>query len=200
MSIAKVHLEVLLKAVQKIGNEEDVAVYCELKRLLASDSRDEFKAKFTRYYALNSSGLTNEFKQQYFELLFNFKGHDFEDPHTPILLELYKIKRRKGDRALQFSFVSKLVAIYDESWPLFDKFVSEFFGLGPPAYGSPAFRIAGFVTNLKCIRERYNSWAADPDFSKLTKPLFQRLPQLKDCHKNRVCDFLVWTAGKYVSQ
>jgi hypothetical protein len=89
------------------------------------------------------------------------------------------------------------VAIHDESRPLFDVHVSKFFGVAPPAVGSLEFRIAGFVDNLLRVQEQYESWAADPHFIRIVKPLLRKHPKLKTCHPTRLCDFLVWTVGRY---
>src|SRR5579872_6017090 len=138
MTTNEIQLQLLAKASRAI-HPAQFDEYFELRRLLGTrtpTARREFQTRFTTYYRLNNAGLTERFKRQYFKHLFSFEPQGQEDPHSPILIALYKIPRRQGDHSLQASFVSKLVAIHDESWPLYDAHVSKFFGMSPPALGS----------------------------------------------------------------
>ena len=132
--------------------EENFSPYLMLKCLLAEKPRGfqaDFRQIFENYYGLNAGGVTDAFKDRYFDLLFSLEFQDDVEPYTPILKELYEIPRRKGDKGLQCSFVSKMVAIHDEAYPIFDRHVRDFFGISVPSNGSVDFRIAGFVANLK---------------------------------------------------
>lgn len=191
--------KLLAKAAKKIKSR-GFNEYFELKRLSQKtdpSSRRELQTRFANYYRLHIGGLTNAFKRRYLELLLTCKPRGKRDPYTSLLLELYRFPRRKGDRALQVSFVSKLVAFHDESRPLYDVHVKNFFGFSPPSVGPIEFRIAGFVANLQNIQSQYESWAANPRFSKIMQPLFKKNPLLQKCHPTRLCDFLVWTVGAY---
>lgn len=191
------HWPLFARAVKK-QDPEGLKEYFELKRLLAigtSAARTEFRNRFAKWYRLNSAGLSDAFKDRYFDHLFAAKPVGQEDPYTAILLDLYKIRRRKGDRALQCSFVSKLVAIHDESRPIFDKYVREFFGIAVPSLGSVEFRVAGFVANLNRIREQYGEWSIDPEFETVFEPLYRKNPGLRECHPHRALDNLIWTIG-----
>lgn len=194
MAVSEHHWALLEKASAAIDKGEFEG-YFELKALLASDDRDAFKKKFANYYRLNSGGLTDLFKRAYFDHLFACSPVGQADPYTPILLDLYHYERHTGDRTVQASFVSKLVSVHDESRPIFDRHVSNFFGIGVPASGTPEFRIAGFVANLKLIQNQYEAWAADERFPELRDSVQRRQPKLKQCHPSRVCDLLVWTTG-----
>jgi hypothetical protein len=180
----------------KPGAFED---YFRLKDWLANpDPKDrvEFQKTFIGYYRLGGAGLTDRFKRRYFELLFACNPVGQEDPYTPLLLELYGFKTRRGHRALQASFVSKLVSMHDESRPIYDRHVSDFFGLRVPSVAHPRkVRTAGFVAILQRIQEYYEAWAADRRFRDLETVLFRKQPKLKGCHPSRLCDFLVWTIG-----
>jgi hypothetical protein len=93
------------------------------------------------------------------------------------------------------SFVSKLIAIHDESRPIFDTHVSNFFGLFVPHVGKIEFRITRFIRHLNYIQGQYESWAVDSRFQSISQQLFRKQPALRGCHSSRICDFLVWTVG-----
>jgi len=189
--------QLLTKAAERI-EPDAFAKYFTLRDLLASGrrkDRDAFRKLFTSYYRLQIGGLTEAFKDRYFELLFDCSPKGRKDPYTPLLLELYKFPRRQHDQTLQGSFVTKLVSIHDESRPIYDRHVSDFFGLRVPSIGPTAFRIAGFVANLAHIQKHYEDWEADRRFRGLQAALVRKQPRMEKCHPNRVCDFLVWTIG-----
>ncbi len=191
-------LTLLVEAIKHL-KEENISPYLKLKRILAEKPvgfETAFRQTFESYYGLNAGGVTRAFKDRYFNLLFGLEIQDDDDPYTPILIELYQIPRRKGDKALQCSFVSKLVAIHDESHPIFDRHVSDFFGITVPSNGSVDFRVAGFLANLKYLRKTYESWSEDSEFQKVLLVVKQRHPYLNDCTTSRIADFLVWTVGR----
>lgn len=197
MNISGHHWSLLAKAARK-RRKDDFKEYFELKDLLAEKSpkaKQEFRKLFSQWYRLNNAGVTEAFKARYFELLFEAGPHGKEDPYSEILLNLYRFKRRRGDRSLQCSFASKLVGIHDESWPIYDKYVREFFGMGVPAAGSIAFRAAGFASNMRLIKQRYQEWCACPQFNGTVEPLYEKNPGLRACHPHRALDVLVWTVG-----
>lgn len=197
MTATPPHWKLLEEAAERI-EKGAFAEYFELKRLLAStDPQDRlaFQKRFATYYRLRIGGLTDAFTRRYFELLFACTPVGQGDPHTPLLLDLYRFHRRKGDQTIQASFVTKLVSIHDESRPIFDRHVSHFFGMGVPSVGTTEFRVAGFVSNLQRIQGHYESWATDPRFCDIKTALLRKQPKLNDCHPSRLCDFLVWTAG-----
>ena len=191
------HIDRLAKACKKI-QEQNVVPYVQLRTWLADSSkRGDFERLFNRYYGLNAGGLTDKWKTRYFEILFSLDVSTTADPHTPILKDLYGYKRKKGDQVLAFSFVSKLVAIHDESRPLYDKHVSAFFGISPPKTGTNDFRIAGFLRNLDMIQTTYLEWSKDHDFIDVLNQMRQTYPCIASCHNGRLSDFLVWAVGHY---
>lgn len=174
--------------------------YVTLRKMLAdtsSDGEKAFRHKFSSYYKLNHAGLTNKWKDEYFKLLFSFRKKMPNEPHQHVLRILFQIERQQGGKALQFSFVSKLVGIHDESQPIFDQYVKRYFGLGPPSLMAlPEFRISGFLRNLAEIGRRYAVWSDDAKFAAILHGLRATVPELAQCHPVRICDFLVWSVGK----
>lgn len=181
-----------------------VSVYtglCQSLKKNGSAERRTFESEFASYYGLNYAGLTPQFRKVYFDRLYGLRGKKIDDStYAPLLRELYEIPRRKGDKALQCSFVSKLVAIHDESRPLFDKYVRGFFGLREPKLQSLDLRIAGFVANLAIIRASYFAWSEDARFQAVFEHVRSRIPELRTCHFVRVCDFVVKYASKLDGQ
>jgi hypothetical protein len=168
-----------------------------LRALLRSPKNgggEEFQKLFTGFYGLNSGGLTEDFKKRYFELLFAFNPRKTE-PYGPLLRDLYPYERRQGDRALQFSFVSKLVVTYDESLPVYDRHVRKFFSISEPKPGPVELRISSFVVGMNVLHATYLAWVADPRFEDILKLAVKKSPDASKIHPVRLCDLLVWTIG-----
>ena len=188
------HQRELLEMASENLKEEEIDTYIKLRTLLPEKSM-VFRNLFKNYYRLNNAFLSEAFEDRFFELLFTLNIKDSTDPYTPILKELYEIPRQKGDKSLQCSFVSKLVAIHDENYPIYDKHISAFFGISVPSYGDVEFRIAGFVNNINWLSMIYNKWSEDDNFRRILVNVRKRYPALDDCKATRIADFLVWTVG-----
>ncbi len=196
MSLSEIQLSLLHQASRKL-TRVDLAPYVRLRWLLpvkTDEARAEFRKVFAQFYRLGGAGLTEAWKDRYFQLLFDFKPGEV-DPHARLLRDLYKYPRAKGDQALEFSFVSKLVATHDESQPIYDSHVRAFFGLEPVGPGPVKERIQEFRGIVATVRKSYAGWVADPRFPPLLKTLVDTEPELAHSHPRRLCDMLVWTVG-----
>lgn len=136
MELTQRHIDALNEA-ETLMFHRDFCPYLELKELFTDRSdlgRHRFRLLFTDYYGLNVAGLTDVFIDHFFNILFTGTVIvDGQPDFSAIFSELCSIPRRKGDSATQFSFVSKLVAMYRESSPIYDKHVLAFFGKKVPA-------------------------------------------------------------------
>jgi hypothetical protein len=199
MQLRPKHIEALDKA-ETLIYHSDFCPYLELKAMLADSSpvaRDRFRYLFIDYYALTTGGLTDEFKDRFFEILFGGQVIVEGKPaFSSILTQLSGIKRKKGDFAMPFSFVSKLVGIHLESSPIYDRHVLAFFGTDPPvASVDKSRRIEWFVSFLDGVNRSYTAWACDSKVKPILERLTARDDRLKSCHEVRLMDFLVWKVG-----
>lgn len=179
---------------------KDVETYLGLKALLREKPKGyktQFRSTFSKYYGLNAGGVTDNFKDIYFEELFSYQLNENAPPYADLLTRLHKILRRNGTYGLPSSFVSKLIAIHEESWPIFDKHVSNFFGLSVPTLGSLEMRIDIFVGHMRYLRAVYNQMAMDSEIANILNQLIAKHSELGECHASRQIDFLVWTIGRY---
>ena len=164
--------------------------------------RKQFEENYSKFYHLNSRIVGQEFIDPYFQELFLLDLNTLADPYQKLLLTLKLSSRRRV--CMQFSFVSKLVATHDDSKAIYDsnvrRFLAKLPGLSlsiPPSTDRPhndEVRIRRYIEVLKEIQKEYESW--EPEFDEICTPLLERIPKLKDCHRNKVWDFLVWTAGR----
>jgi hypothetical protein len=177
----------------------DLCPYLELKELFAAPTppnQQRFRYLFTTYYGLNVGGLTEPFKDRYFEILFsrNVIIHGQSD-FAGILTELSSIKSKRGLNPVPFSFVSKLVAMHQEHSPIYDRHVRSFLDFKEAKASSPELRIAWFIGTIGAIATRYQAWAEDERIQLILERLKTRDARLQHCHVVRLMDFLVWKVG-----
>jgi hypothetical protein len=194
MHLEHKHLEALEKA-ERWMFHMDFCPYLELKALLsdpAHDARDRFKALFTTFYGLNAARVNEMFKKRYFEIMFSYTVLSDEVPnYTGILHKLHKIQN-----AMHFSFVSKLVAMHRESYPIYDRHVLAFFNMKAPSTSMDQdSRIERYIDILNLVRRSYIEWAKKSEVKQILKRLKSRDKGLLKCHDVRLMDFLVWKVG-----
>jgi hypothetical protein len=178
----------------------DFCPYLELKALLpdaSPEARHRFRILFTSFYGFNMAGITEEFKDKFFHILHDGNVLLKEQPDfIGILDQLSRIKRKKGDFALPFSFVSKLVAMHSAASPIYDRHVLAFFEERAPASSvAKATRIKWYQGFLDYVARSYGTWANDSRVAEILDRLKRRDRQLASCHTVRLMDFLVWKVG-----
>ena len=198
MKLEQMHIEALNKA-ETLMAHRDFCPYLELKALLPDatpHARARFRSLFTRYYGLNVGGLTEAFKDRFFEILFAGISKNGQPDFLTILNDLSLIPRKNGTPAMPFSFVSKLVAIHRETSPIYDRHVLKFFKQKAPAASkTKEDRIGWYVNFLRQVATDYEGWAKDPRVTPILTRLKARDPLLDQCNAVRLVDFLVWKVG-----
>ena len=199
MQLFQNHITALDTAESRMA-PRDFCRYLALKALLpnASDpARKQFRSLFTNYYGLNAGGLRDEFKDRFFKILFDGKVIVKGQPDYPTILnELSIIPRTKGDCAMPFSFVSKLVAIHYEASPIYDRHVLNFFKRKAPTAATPKDeRIKWYVDFLNEVATDYTAWAKDMRVTPILGRFKARDQRLAQCNNIRLIDFLVWKVG-----
>jgi hypothetical protein len=199
MQLTQQHVNALTEA-ETLMFHSDFCPYLELKTLLSNatpQARSQFRILFTNYYGLNTGGLTQAFKDKYFAILHSGKIFKNQNPRFHSILRLlHKIPRKKGDKAMQFSFVSKLAAMHDEKSPIYDRHVLNFFGKkARPPKTSMADRITWYVEFLNQVATDYTQWSQDARVTPILTNLKNRDQRLAQCDVIRLMDFLVWKVG-----
>lgn len=198
MELSARHIEAFDTA-ERLLFHRDLCPYLDLKRLLPrtdDSSRQRFRELYTDFYQLRIGGLTDEFKDKYFELLFSPPKTEGRIDVKFIFQELCGIKNHRGSVTLPFSFVSKLVGMHDESSPIFDIHVSNFLGRKPPESKYPMNeRIDWCLEFLESVRDEYSRWAQQTEVTEILTRLKQRDVALQLCHDVRLLDILVWKTG-----
>ena len=194
------HIRALSEA-ERLIDDSDLSAYLKIKEMFSrcvSRTRGDFESTFARHYGFGAARVIQEFKEKFFSILFGKDVLRNGEPQFEAILESLRIiPRGKRDHGLQFSFVSKLVGLHDESSPIYDRHVLSFFGKQPPPSSwQRGLRFTWFRDFLRDVRDSYISWENDAEVGRLLEKLKQRNEGLNGCHVVRLLDLLVWTAGK----
>ena len=198
MNLQQKHIDALEEA-ETLMFHKDFCPYLELKEMFPDTSplaRRRFRTLFMDYYDLDGGRLTDAFKDRFFEILFGVNVIINGQPDfSAILNELYLIPRLKGDSAMQFCFVSKVVGMHRENSPIYDRYVLAFFGEKVPAASVPKQdRINWLVGFLGRIATDYAT-AQDGRVIPIIDRLKARDQRLAHCDVIRLLDFLIWKVG-----
>ena len=179
--------------------EESIAVFCFIQDQKDNGSVTENKLLqfiFRSFYRLDNAGLTNTFKNRYFQLLEDSKSKDSN--LRKICEDLYEIKNHKDQNTLQFSFATKLINTLNPKLPIYDLQVAKMY-----AYKN--------LPTTKPFQERLESYMSfyehlDSDYQKifekgLLQPAISKFDNKFEKYKDKICqnkklDFILWSAGK----
>lgn len=151
---------------------------------------------YRSHYRLDLTGLHDNFKTRYFKLMEDARKKDKFDLRE-IAANLGRFKRLKGDRSLQFSFLTKLAATVDSSFPLYDKEVGTAVGVRPPSKkeGGSA-RLRRSLDYYGWLRDLYTQLLSRSKGRAAIKDLKAHYPRAKSLPPTKALDFLLWQAGK----
>ena len=182
--------------------EESLAVYCFINEQWKQGSVVEnklFQFVFRSFYRIDNAGLTDEFKQKYFELLESARSNR---PDINGLCEtLYNIENRKGYKSLQFSFVTKLANTVNPLLPIYDSEVAKMYGYRAPLSNKPLNeRIDSLLKFHMHLAEDYKKILGDGTLEKILSYFDKQFPKYSSIiSQSKKLDFVVWSAGKLSS-
>jgi hypothetical protein len=178
---------------------EPIAVYRRLaSEFAAGDIRANhvFQFLFRSYYRLDNAGLTREFKARYFELLEEHRGRAVIDLRR-LAIELQPFRTLRNRESLQFSFITKLAATVNPSFPIYDNEVATIFGFRPP-YGQGSFeeRLGRCLEFYEWLRELYGRLLGSNRLLSTRNALETRYRYPVPLPPMKALDFIFWAAGK----
>lgn len=154
-----------------------------------------FQFIFSSFYGLNNAGLTNEFKDLYFDLFDSNKDKpvmDFKD----VLYKLSQVKNHKGQNSLQFSFTTKMFHTIDSTYPIYDNEIASLFGFRQPySQKDINIKISIYLDQYEQIKYTYNKMISDK-LIKSAVDIFNLRFGKFSIPETKIHDFIFWSAGK----
>jgi len=190
-------IEQNIQSILKGVDLESVAVYLFLADDFARGSVTErplFQFVYRSFYRLDNAGLTQEFKKKYFELMEAARGKAVDIRRLAEVL--FDIPNAKGQKSLQFSFVTKLAHTVDPKHALYDENIVKYFRFRSPN-GSPKDfpnRIQPFLPFYQDLSRCYQRILGDGTLANAMHSFRDtrsaRVPDVK------ILDFIFHSAGR----
>ena len=115
-----------------INRSRDIDPYMTLQTIFQNGSilnNGNFKTIYRKYWQLNAARLSDTFCDHYFQVL--EKNRNKEDRNIKEVVEdLYRVSSNaKNKKTLQFAFATKLLHTIDNTLPVYDSLVADFYFL-----------------------------------------------------------------------
>lgn len=162
-------------------------------------SQDQtFQLRFRSFYGLNSAGLTEVFKTEYFNSLQALRGTNPIDLRS-LAFQFYVIPTLQGHNTLQFSFVTKLAHTLNADYPIYDDRVATAFAFSRPMYRSFNHRLDRLMDFYDRLREAYDRFITEgllnPAITGFRTRFRGQAPSLCEI---KIIDFIFWSTGTLI--
>jgi len=182
----------LLETVDRSDIDQYVWMIRELHNRDVSQHQ-EFQQKFCSYWALNGAGLGQGFRAAYFSLLEQAKC--LSEPVTVegITRTLYEIPiNAKEEKALQFSFASKLVHMVNPRLPVYDRMVESFYFLPRSYTGTPEKKLANLLRSYRFLVREHDRVLRQGLLNPAIDALRRHFRCPADYSDEKIIDTLIW--------
>ncbi len=150
-------------------------------------SNPEFQDVYKTFYVMRAAGLTPEFFEEYFKILSNG-----ETDLKKTLNKLYEIPRRKGDKAVHFSFATKLLHTVDNGLPIYDFLVGGAFNLKVERQDKDA-KINSCIEAYERLRLYYKELLNDDKIKKIILDFRKEFDcDTEKISDTKILDFIIW--------
>ncbi|MCX6702996.1 MAG: hypothetical protein NTW60_03995 [Candidatus Wolfebacteria bacterium] len=173
---------------------EDVDVYLWLRNEYEKGNvidNTVFQFIFRSYYRLDSAGLSDEQKTEYFKLLAS-GNIDLK----VILNRLYALPTLRGGNTIQFSFATKLLHTIDNDKPIFDSEVSTVIHKVVSGNNKEA-KIDSAKILFDYMEDLYLEFSKNKKIQEVIKKFRTRFcVDAKKITDYKILDFIIWSLGK----
>ncbi len=181
-------------------DKESIDVYLFLKNKFIQEKVSEnplFHFVYRSFYRLDNAGLTAQFKSEYFRCLERCRDSNDIDL-AGLIRKLYQFPNLKGQNSLQFSFVTKLANMIDDTYPIYDSEVARIFHFRPPSNNlSFEDRLSGFLDFHSKLKEYYSGLLQDDTCHEIFVRFYEHFPdETRRIPEVKLLDFFFWSAGK----
>jgi len=188
------HADIIIRNIK----EESLATYCFLQKQWKSSSAVKnklFQFVYRSFYRMDNAGLTDEFKERYFELMEinrNKKNIDLEE----ISEDLGRFKNLKKQDTLQFSFITKLASTIDTQFPIYDKKIATAYKFKNYYKKDVILRFPPLIDFYNFLKEDYETILNENKLVKSLATFDAEFFEYKDSISLvKKIDFILWSAG-----
>ena len=120
----------ITKVLGTVDRKKDIDPYLKMAEMFNAGSisnNNNYKTIFRIYWQLNAAKLSDHFCNHYFQVMENYRHKDHLNIED-IVSELHEVpSNSKGIKTIQFSFATKLLHTIDNTLPVYDSMVGDFY-------------------------------------------------------------------------
>lgn len=120
----------IVKVLNSIDRDSDINTYLKIMEIFNEgfiSNNEIFKSVYRKYYQLNAARLSENYCSHYFKVMDDFRYKENISIKV-VVEELYKVPTNAKDKnIIMFSFATKLLHTIDNTRPLYDSFVGDFY-------------------------------------------------------------------------
>lgn len=190
------------KVLSGINREKEINPYLTILKVFSEGhvtNNDRFKSDYKKYYQLNAAKLSEEFCNHYFSVKQGFRHKDCIHIRD-VVEELYKVPTNaKGVKVIMFSFASKLFHTVDNSQPLYDSFVADFYFFPQiTPYWKYDKKLATYLESYNYLQREYKR-IMDNHILSESIGLFRKRFELPQAYTDyKIIDTLLWRFAAYL--
>lgn len=122
----------ILLIINAVNRSRDIEPYLTLQSTFQNGSilnNSEYKTTYRNYWKLNAARLSDNYCEHYFRVLEKYRNRDQQDVEG-VVKELFEVSSNsKGKKTLQFSFATKLLHTIENTRPVYDNLIADFYFL-----------------------------------------------------------------------
>jgi hypothetical protein len=122
--------ENIAKILDTVDRRKDIDPYLSMTGMFRAGSvsdNDEYQAMYRKYWQLNAARLSDSFCKHYFQVMERCR-HSNNLNIKEVVEALYSVpSNSKGRKTIQFSFATKLLHTIDNTLPVYDSLVGDFY-------------------------------------------------------------------------
>ena len=178
-----------LNAADVVELEYTAMVYNYLKKVFRQALDNKGDQDVFRKYFFDFYRVPRVKKDDYYEKLFSedYSTYDLDNLET-------KAVKLFGDKSIQFSFVTKMMNMHNEDYPIYDSFVAKAFGFKADSLPSDAKEkigvLCGFYRNMEEVYRKLESHSKIGDFMAKIGDKYGKIS------RKRALDLIFWQLGK----
>jgi hypothetical protein len=188
---------------------ESIEVYKHIISTFQNTSditKDEvFKFLFRSFYRLDNAGLSIEFKNDYFEILQEYRNEKKYSNESIIKIaeRLDKFPTLKNTSSFQFSFITKLLNTINVDSPIWDSEVRTVFGFPNLPYMNKKSKatldekLKVAIDQLSHLKSIFKEIEESNELNQIIKEFDMKFNTQKMSF-NKKLDFILWSIGKII--
>ena len=118
--------------INSANRSRDIEPYLTLQSIFQNGSilnNSNYKTTYRIYWQLNAARLSDNYCDHYFRVLEKYRNRDDQDVEG-VVKALYEVSSNSKDKkTLQFSFATKLLHTIDNTRPIYDSLIADFYFL-----------------------------------------------------------------------